>query len=36
MEYDIDDPPPPSSDYWDFWNRWGEELLRYARLLGFI
>jgi hypothetical protein len=35
MDYDSDD-PPPTSDYWDFWTRFAEELMRYARLFGFI
>jgi hypothetical protein len=36
MDHDPDDPPPAESDYWYYWNRWAEELMRLARLFGFL
>jgi len=36
MDHDHDDPPPTGTDYWDFLNRWAEELMRYARLFGLL
>src|SRR3977135_1829678 len=36
MEYDLDDPLPIESDYWGFWNRFAEDWMRLARLMGFL